>query len=100
MSDFGGLASAINATVATSAATSDLVVGALSEVAADLAPGFAELNRRHKTSGRLCTHLDKRLEVARDSIDMALAHALDRQSQLSDFRVAMFGRTGVGKSSL
>lgn len=100
MVDFTDLAEAIAATVAASVATSDAVLATLDEVAARLDPGFAALDQRNKDSGRLYADLDERLGAALGALEAARAHARDRREQLRDFRVAMFGRTGAGKSSL
>src|SRR4051812_39886675 len=100
MADFEVLAEAVAATVAASEATSDAVLAALDEVGARLDPCIADLEQRRKGSGRLYADLDQRLAAASDAIEAAQAHARDRRTRLRDFRVAMFGRTGSGKSSL
>ncbi|MGI8727758.1 MAG: GTPase [Solirubrobacterales bacterium] len=98
--EFEGLAEAIDATVTGSEATSDVVQETLAQVATGLEPVFAELKQRRKVSGRLAADVGDRLDLAVDTIAMAKEHMRDRRRQLQDFRMAMFGRTGTGKSSL
>src|SRR4051812_24847325 len=100
MAEFPDLAEAIAATVAAGEETSDVVLSTLYEVSRRLEPVFAELEQRRKTSGRLYADLGERLDAVSRAIEAAQAHARGRRKRLRDFRVAMFGRTGAGKSSL
>src|SRR4051812_8887106 len=100
MSDFRDLAVVIEGTIRASERTSDEVLSTYDALAGDLRPILAELSERLTRSGRLADDLPNRVRGVSQILDSTRQHLCQRRELLQDFRVAMFGRTGAGKSSL
>lgn len=97
---FSGLGEAIAATVAGSIALSDRMLETLAEVERDIRPMLDELDVRMTDSGWSVDGLPATLDRARDEIRATRMQLEARREGLQRFRIAMFGRTGTGKSSL
>ena len=100
MSDLNALRRALGGAVDVSVATSDEVLATLDAASEVFGEGAAELRRRRNDAGRLYGGLEEALATAERAFGDARRHVEDRRANLGEFRVAMFGRTSVGKSSL
>lgn len=90
----------IDDAVVSSLATSDTVVETLERVRAVLTAGVAVLEGRRRDAGMLRDGLDDAIAGATKALGGGFSQAADRRAHIQEFRVALFGRTGVGKSSL
>lgn len=95
-----GLSEAIEQTVRSSLAFSDSVQAKFVELEEALQSDLTELEARLADSGVRADDLRKRVKATREELAATRKHIRDRRKLLKTFRVAMFGRTGAGKSSL